>query len=51
MTHPWFLGGYGVLKKNKLAGYLNNNFIDADGPLHIASSKNFPGTIENSPLH
>ncbi len=41
MTHPWFLGGYGMLKKNKLAGYLNNNFIDADGPLHIASSKNF----------
>ena len=40
MTHPWFIGGYGVLKKNELSKYLKNNFIDKDGPLHIASSKN-----------
>lgn len=39
MTHPWFLGGYGVLKKKKLSEYLGINFIDRDGPLHIASSE------------
>ena len=39
MTHPWFLGGYGVLKKKELSQYLGVNFIDSDGPLHIASSE------------
>ena len=39
MTHPWFLGGYGVLKKKELSEYLGVNFIDRDGPLHIASSE------------
>jgi len=41
MTHPWFLGGYGVLKKEKLSKFLDNNFIDTDGPLHVATSKYF----------
>ena len=41
MTHPWFLGGYGVLKKKELSEYLGVNFIDRDGPLHIASSEIF----------
>ena len=39
MTHPWFIGGYGVLKKNELSEYLGNTFINKDGPLHIASSE------------
>ena len=39
MTHPWFIGGYGVLKKNELSEYLGNSFINRDGPLHIASSE------------
>lgn len=39
MTHPWFLGGYGVLKKKELSEYLGSNFINRDGPLHIASSE------------
>ena len=39
MTHPWFIGGYGVLKKNELSEYLGNSFINKDGPLHIASSE------------
>jgi len=38
MTHPWFLGGYGVLKKKELSKFLGNNYINRDGPLHIASS-------------
>ena len=38
MTHPWFLGGYGVLKKKELSKYLGNNFINKEGPLHVASS-------------
>ena len=41
MTHPWFLGGYGVLKKDMLSKYLGNNFINTDGPLHVATSENF----------
>jgi len=41
MTHPWFIAGHGILKKKKLAEYLDNEFIDIDGPLHISSSKNF----------
>jgi len=39
MTHPWFLAGYGVLKKKKLSEYLGDNFINTEGPLHIASSE------------
>ena len=39
MTHPWFMGGYGVLKKKELSEYLGKNFINKDGPLHIASSE------------
>ena len=39
MTHPWFIGGYGVLKKNELSEYLGNSFINKDGPIHIASSE------------
>ncbi len=38
MTHPWFLAGHGVFKKKKLSDYLGNDFIDRNGPLHIASS-------------
>ena len=39
MTHPWFIGGYGVLKKKELSNYLGKNFINKDGPLHVASSE------------
>ncbi len=40
MTHPWFIGGYGVLVKSELQKKLKGSFIDYEGPLHIASSKN-----------
>lgn len=40
MTHPWIIGGIGVIKKNKLKNLLKNKFINYDGPLHIATSKN-----------
>ena len=39
MTHPWFLGGVGFLKKTKIKELLKDNFLDYDGPLHFASSK------------
>jgi len=40
MTHPWFIGGYGILKKKKLSEYLGKKFINEEGPLHISSSEN-----------
>ena len=40
MTHPWFIGGYGMISKSKLAKHLNKNFIEYDGPIQIASSHN-----------
>ena len=39
MSHPWFLGGIGFLKKEKLKNLLGTNFITYDGPIHLASSK------------
>ncbi len=40
MTHPWMLGGNGVIKKSKFKNILKNNFINYEGPIHIATSKN-----------
>ena len=39
MTHPWFLGGVGFLKKKKLKDILKNDFLEYSGPIHIATSK------------
>ena len=39
MSHPWFLGGVGFLKKEKLKNLLGTNFINYDGPIHLASSE------------
>lgn len=56
MTHPWFIGGHGILKKEDLSKYLKSKFIDDDGPLHISSSEKFKsrnslsGSIYMSPL-
>jgi hypothetical protein len=38
MTHPWFLGGVGFLKK-KLKEILKNDFLEHSGPIHMATSK------------
>ena len=38
MTHPWFLGGYGVLKKKELSKYLGVILLTKKDLLHIASS-------------
>ena len=40
MTHPWMLGGNGVIKKSKFKNILKDNFINYEGPIHIATSKN-----------
>jgi len=40
MTHPWMLGGNGVIKKSKFMNILKNNFINYEGPIHIATSQN-----------
>ena len=40
MTHPWFIGGYGILKKKELSKFLGKKYIDKEGPLHISSSEN-----------
>ena len=39
MSHPWFLGGVGFLKKEKMKNLLGKNFIVYDGPIHLATSK------------
>ena len=39
MSHPWFLGGVGFLKKEKLKNLLGSNFITYDGPIHLSSSE------------
>lgn len=39
MTHPWFLGGVGFLKKKKIQELLGNNFLKYEGPIHFASSR------------
>jgi len=41
MTHPWILGGIGVINKQKIIKKLNNEFINYDGPLHFASKKQY----------
>ena len=38
MCHPWFLGGVGVIKKNKLERILKKKFLTYDGPIHIATT-------------
>ena len=38
MSHPWFLGGVGFLKKEKMKNLLGKNFIVYDGPIHLATS-------------
>ena len=40
MTHPWFLGGYGILKKRELINFLGSRYIDREGPIHISSTEN-----------
>ena len=40
MTHPWFIGGYGILVKSEMSKHLKGKFIEYEGPLHVASSKN-----------
>ena len=39
MSHPWMLGGNGVIKKSKFKSILKDNFINYEGPIHIATSK------------
>ena len=40
MCHPWMLGGVGVLKKNKFKKILKENYINYEGPIHIATTSN-----------
>ena len=40
MTHPWIIGGMGVIKKNRIHKILKDKFLNYEGPLHIATSKN-----------
>ena len=39
ITHPWIVGGMGFLYKSKIQKVLNENFINYDGPIHIATNK------------
>ena len=39
MTHPWFLGGVGFLKKTKMENMLNEDFLKYEGPIHFATSQ------------
>ena len=38
ITHPWIIGGVGFLYKSKIKKILNKNFINYDGPMHIATN-------------
>ena len=38
ITHPWIIGGVGFLYKSKIKKILNENFINYDGPIHIATN-------------
>jgi hypothetical protein len=40
MNHPWIVSGIGLINKKKLKKKLNNQFINHEGPLHFAASKN-----------
>ena len=38
ITHPWIIGGVGFLYKSKIKEILNENFINYEGPMHIATN-------------
>lgn len=39
ITHPWIIGGVGFLYKSKIEKILGENFINYEGPMHIATNK------------
>jgi hypothetical protein len=39
MSHPWMLGGNGVLKKSRFKNILKEKFINSDGIIHVATTK------------
>ena len=41
MTHPWFLGGSGFIKKKEIQDLLKEKFLDWDTHFHIATNQNF----------
>ena len=40
MTHYWILGGIGFIDLEKFKSYMDNRFIDQDGPIHISANEN-----------
>ena len=40
MTHYWILGGIGFIDLKKFKSYMENRFIDQDGPIHISANEN-----------
>ena len=40
MTHYWILGGIGFIDLKKFKSYMDNRFIDQDGPIHISANEN-----------
>ena len=38
MSHPWMLGGNGVIKKSKFKNIFKEKYIKYEGPIHIATS-------------
>ena len=40
MTHYWILGGIGFVDLKKFKSYMENRFIDQDGPIHISANEN-----------
>ncbi len=40
MCHPWMLGGVGMIKKNKFKKILKKSYINYEGPIHVATTKN-----------
>ena len=38
MCHPWMLGGVGVIKKKEFKKILKEDYINYEGPIHIATT-------------
>ena len=38
MCHPWMLGGVGVIKKKQFKKILKEDYINYEGPIHIATT-------------
>jgi len=51
MTHYWILGGIGFIDLKNFKSFMQNNFLDREGVIHIASNDNNPKNKLQSGLY